>query len=231
MVPDVPHVIRIETLLPFDEVGAPGAYAINTWHASYNPAVFDVGVGVDDCADGFRAAIIEFWNYDDPDYGKMGPYMGSHLTGEIQFKWWDLDGWLGTGHPLPSPGIDMPNSAISGSVATDCLPTQVAICFTTKCDPYGGHNRQSFYNRQYIGPLSSATLTTGGRPNNDVRHRILGGGNELASSLDGIGIDDVRPCVLSSKHATSGLTTNGWVDNRFDIQRRRALEVTDRFPA
>lgn len=217
--------------MPFDEVGTPGSYAINTWHFSYDPLVFDIGVTVADCANGCREAILDFFNFDDPDFGALGPYLGSHLTGAIQFKWWDLDGWAGTGHALPSAGIDLANGSVAGGVATNCMPTQVAICITTKCDPYGGYKRQSFYNRQYIGPLSTACLTTGGRPINDVRHRLINGMVAMGDALDGFGIDDVRPCVLSSKHATSGLITSLWVDNRFDIQRRRALEVTDRYPA
>lgn len=212
------NVIRLESRLLFDEVDTYGAYACQTWHFSYNDTVANAV----DTADDARDAIQIFFATTNGS-GSVGDFLSSHLTGAIEYRWWDLNDY-DPGPPVVYPeATQLANGSIAGGVGSSSLPTQVATCLTEQCNPYGGHRRQSFYNRQYIGPLSGAAITTGGRVIADWRTLMLEAYGNVNDHLDGLGPDREHVCVYSPKHNSSGLVIDAWVDDVFDIQRRRAL--------
>lgn len=212
------HVVRIESRLPYDDTFTWGPYAINTWHVSYNPLVADVLDSPEATAESARNGIIEYFTWLDEDDVALQGFMSPLLTGHIEFKWWDLDETTPVAHDM-ADGTFTPGT-------NDPLPTQVALCQTTKCDPYGGHRRQSFYNRQYIGPFNIAALENDtGASQEALRLRMLRGLDQYGTHFDDLTVDYAHPCVYSTKHDSSGLITAAWVDDRFDIQRRRASAI------
>jgi hypothetical protein len=115
----------------------------------------------------------------------------------------------------------------------DALPNEVALCLSFRCDPYGGHRRQSFYNRVYLGPLittanTSITATGPGRPSGDFRDDVLAAYQKLQDKLDVFGPDVARHVVYSPTHDSSGIVTSAWVDDAWDTQRRRGVEPTEK---
>lgn len=211
--------VTVTSRMLFSDETAYGPYAENSWHFSYNPAVLSPGTADEAAASG-RLAIIDFWN-EGPlaEADNLSVYLSDALTGEVQFSWVDWEDPENISHDL---------EPFTLTVGGTSYPTEVATCITFKCDPYGGYNRQSFYNRVYLGPLAIAAGITGGtggaRPKAAFREDVVEAYNALQARLDIIGVDAVRHAVFSPKHQTSALVTSGWIDNAWDTQRRRGLD-------
>lgn len=212
------NVVKLECRMPYtNDDEAYGPYAITTWHASWNDLTGDA----ESCAEALRLGVVDFFNATGPSGRKVNEYLSSILSGVAQFRWFD---WS---LPKPRPGHELPNATIAVTTTGDALPPQVAACLSTKCDPYGSHRRQSFYNRQFIGPLNDLTLSgDSGRPSPNFRVTMAEGYQKLLDRLDIVGIDIARACVFSPTHDSSGLVTSYWCDDAFDIQRRRELDPT-----
>lgn len=212
----------VHTRMSFGSSASYGPYAENSWHFSYNPLIGSWSERTGSA----RAAILAFWN-DSPPSGadSTAVYLSSILSGEVEFWFVDWEDPEQLRQEL-DPGTITPG--------TTALPPEVACCLTTKCDPYGGYKRQSFYNRIYLGPLSQVAAISaadhGPRPRTTFLEDLVGAYSNFQDELDLLGPDVARPAVYSPKHGTSGLVTSGWVDNEWDIVRRRGLDVTEKVP-
>ena len=205
--------VTITARLPYIDSMSYGPYAENNWHFSYNPLVT---LTPDLAADYGRSALIEF-------YQSVGSHLACSLDETIEFSWVDWE-------DADNISIPMDPSTFTGST-TNALPNEVALCLTFKCDPYGGHRRQSFYNRVYLGPLAvttNASLVSNapGRPTQTFRDDILEAYQLLQDDLDIIGVDGARHAVYSTTHDSSGLVTSVWVDDAWDTVRRREVDAT-----
>jgi hypothetical protein len=212
------NVVKLECRMDYaDPTAGYGPYAITTWHASWNPLTSEA----ESCAASLRNGVMAFFNNTTDSTRKVCEYLSSVLSGTAHFRWFDMS------DSPPVLGHDLADGSIAVTTTGDALPPQVAACFTTRCEPYGGHRRQSFYNRQFIGPLNSLTLDgDSARPSANFRTTLSEGFDELLDAMDTFGADLGRPCVYSPTNDSSGLVYEAWVDNAFDIQRRRKFDPT-----
>ena len=77
--------------------------------------------------------------------------------------------------------------------------------------------------------LENGTLTTGGTVpivNIDFTHDLLIAGTTLVTESPP---PDGGMAIYSRKHSDFSVITECWVDNRWDIQRRRAPDATAKF--
>jgi hypothetical protein len=141
----------------------------------------------------------------------------------------------GTGFGSPIATIPMSNYAAAGGSGID-LPEQVAVCMsfhgvTTDLGEGGGHAARPaarHRGRVYLGPLSATAIAidpTTGSPVVDASLLTSLGGN-AGSGL----MPSTAPnwCVWSRKNAEVYPVVGGFIDNRFDTQRRRLEAPTFR---
>lgn len=110
------------------------------------------------------------------------------------------------------------------------LPHELAVCLSY----YAGTNSPSKRGRIYIGPLGTHALgaEAGGdaRPLADFRLALRTMGNYLMGQSAAIG----APWSVFGKSTVIGsvkvmrTVTGGWIDNAFDVQRRRGSVSTSR---
>jgi len=106
------------------------------------------------------------------------------------------------------------------------LPPEVSLCGSFQAPPFSGVPQARRRGRIYIGPLSSGTLDTLGRP-------TAGTVTVLRNALEALRVSSAAAAdwkwqVFSVKNLTGYTITNGWVDNEFDTQRRRGRLAVSR---
>lgn len=215
----MPNGFTMTTRMNYTSETSFGPYVENNWHFSYNPLVTILSVAVGQAQD----AIAEFWNSTAPtNLATMGSYVPAVISNTIQTSYVDWE---------DPDNISVPYDSftLSGTRATTTLPSEVASCLTFKCDPYDSLPRQSLYNRIYLGPLGTVALnglTSQARPHPGFMADALLAYEAFADVLDVFGVDNCRHAVYSPKNDSSALVTSVWMDNAFDIQRRRGVEAT-----
>lgn len=108
-------------------------------------------------------------------------------------------------------------------------PAEVAVCASF----YSERNLPRNRGRVYVGPLRSAVsqeeTTTGRVRVSDAFMGVLRDSMQrLAADSATTGEGRPRWCVLSLADQALKPVTNGWVDDAFDIQRRRGEQATNR---
>jgi hypothetical protein len=102
------------------------------------------------------------------------------------------------------------------------LPTEVAVCGSF----YADRNIPRQRGRLYIGPLNLSALDQStGRPHSGIMNAIAEGMERITT------LGTTLQWVAYSTVAVGGSwlpVDNGWVDNAFDIQRRRGIEASSR---
>lgn len=113
-----------------------------------------------------------------------------------------------------------------GSVTS--LPSQVSCCLSYQGTPTSGLVQARRRGRLYIGPLNTNVVSSGDltRPSGNFVTALLA----AAAGLWASGGDTTWRWVVYSRQGTGQTTrpTQAWVDDRFDVQRRRAVIVTSR---
>jgi hypothetical protein len=106
------------------------------------------------------------------------------------------------------------------------LPSEVAICLSFQGDREAGNPQARRRGRLYLGPLSTSTNTSG-RPSTTIMTSIANAATTLmatAATLSSGGGWAIWS--VADQHAVA--VDNGWIDNAFDIQRRRGVLYTSR---
>lgn len=107
------------------------------------------------------------------------------------------------------------------------LPAQVAVCCSFKNDTVTSAPQRNRRGRIYLGPLGVGASTETGnvaRPNTAFVSDINAAAQTLAQANDA----DAQWVVYSSVLSTGFEVQSGWVDDRFDTQRRRLRAATSR---
>lgn len=200
--------------------GMPEDTMVNTFH-SVNPDNVS--------AIGWSAAIEDFYTGTHaPSTGPLSKYMSPFLTGAYTLKVFNL------GDPIPR----IPITTITGTVIVDAtpsdLPEEIAVCLSYKAAPVVGVPLASTRGRIYFGPLAldaiegadvgDTTWPTPARPNTLLIGRLRDSAKNLLTLSD---VDDYW-AVYSPTRNEAYRVTNGFVDNAFDIQRRRGVGATSR---
>lgn len=111
-----------------------------------------------------------------------------------------------------------------GIVGTSTVPRELALCLSY----YSERNVPRRRGRLYV-PLAVATSgnTVGNRPSQANIDNVLG----LRTSLQNLGGANVDWVVYSRRAGAAYTASHAWVDNEWDIQRRRGLTGSQRTQA
>lgn len=207
-------LVRSQTTLPFAS-GLPR-----------DSSVLTLWWGVDGTLDG--TAGTEIVNRIAGAFGAWGPYISAYVpraAGNIDVKLFDMSVPEPRPPFLPGWGFGpIPNAATNTS-----LPLELAIClsFTSAVGPFISARSRG---RIYLGPLVSSVSSTGvagtvPRPTSAVIDAWLDGAEVLQTV-----ISDSRVTwqQFSPTNNAANEVTSAWVDDEFDIQRRRGAEPTAR---
>ena len=190
-------------LLPEDDV-------VNTWH-------FESDNGFDTDAPGLRDRLEEF-------YDGMAAYWGGTLSGTGTIKLYD---WTD-----PTPRVPKVISNFTHGVGGTSYPAEVCLCLSMSADVASGENAARRRGRVYLGPLirNLGVEPTGGGPDMRCATTDLQAILDLSSALvAGSSSGSFRMAVFSPRTLELGGTadeawndvTKLWMDDAFDIQRRR----------
>jgi hypothetical protein len=164
----------------------------------------------------------------DGAYLNMRGYLSNKLNLALAvYKFYDMS------QPEPRPPLAQTPMVLSGGTAsTSSLPPELAIVVSFKGAPFAGVPPSRQRGRVYLGPLGHlGVIDTAGYPENmaaTVQSAAVGFGDSLLSASDAS--PNYTWVVRSTVGATPGVwpVVAGWVDNAFDIQRRRGVTSTVR---
>jgi hypothetical protein len=112
------------------------------------------------------------------------------------------------------------------SVGGAPLPTELAICISFQGPRQSGVEQARRRGRLYLGPMASANVATDGRVISGAM-TVIGGA--LQNMLDASQAAATWAwAVYSRKNEAAIEVTNAWIDNEWDVQRRRGREATQR---
>jgi len=201
--------IRVQCVIPMDDE-LPVNYATNTFHFEYD--------GSESLSDDIADAL-------DSLYGNLVTYWSSLITpGTWTYKFFDLD------DPEPRVPIWQYFDRGPGATASTAAPPEIALCISWKAAPISGMQQGRLRNRVYLGPFGMNALADTGRPSTTFVTAVKNAGDLL---LEASKAAVWKWVVYSPTQAAASLVpsfqiTEGWVDNEFDIQRRRGRRGTAR---
>lgn len=170
------------------------------------------GIGDPD-VDAITAAVKDFYD------GVRG-YLSSRLaaTGH-QVKFYNLPG------TPPNYPFDETTWALAAVPAGNPAPSEVALCVSFQGAKQAGTPQSRRRGRMYIGPLNQSTMGYD-RPATAMMTTFATTTKALVVAVNTI--PDHGFGVWSGISGSWTPVTDGWVDNAFDTQRRRGVEVTAR---
>lgn len=198
--------MRAQVILHMDTPD-PEDYVTNSW-------CFD---GTDPATDitGLTTCLKDF--YDD----LTGAYMSSDLAQNgHEVKFYDLPG------PVPNYPVDETTFNLASNPSGSPLPSELAICLSFQGVRTPGFPQRRRRGRVYLGPWG-ASANTSGRPTAALVTVIANAAATFASNVLALGSDTVWAVWSGADQAAVGID-NGWIDNAWDVQRRRGLEDTSR---
>ena len=199
--------VRAMVILPMDSA-IPRDVAINNWHATMG----DIGTGCTAMA----LALGAF-------YQGIRTLLSAHIDhANIRAKFYNWD------EPEPRAPVSESLLGVTGPLGSGTVPHELAVCLSFQGDRQAGRVQSRRRGRVYIGPLQSAIATFDGLVDVTLRDTLnTAAGTFLTASAESSAWTWV---VHSTRNAASPDTpvTNGWVDNAFDIQRRRGTDATSR---
>lgn len=109
---------------------------------------------------------------------------------------------------------------------TGPLPAECALVMSFQAARASGMPQSRRRNRVYLGPFSSASNGTDGRPGNTTILQITRAATDLAAAASSS--VNWNWVVWSPTEQQDFQVDNGWVDNAWDTQRRRGPKPTSR---
>lgn len=157
-----------------------------------------------------------------------------HATQRTAYKCYDMD------DPSPRVPSQQPVAQnVTPVIATAPLPSEVACCLSYKGAAVSGSPMASRRGRFFVGPLNVAAAVTHATlghaiPNSTLMVALTAGANRMKDNLAALA-QPIEWVVYSPKLRGAGvandgctLATEAWVDNEFDIQRRRGHVADNR---
>lgn len=199
----------IRALVTLPAVSAlPEDSATNTWHfqAPLTNPTSEMGF--------MTTALTNFYQAIDQ---YLSPKVGSTAT----IRYYNLSD--------PKPRVPLGESTIPLTVSSGtALPSELAVCLSYQAAKISGTNQARRRGRIYIGPLgtiAAGTTSASDRPLSSFVSAIA----SAATALEVAAFANGTPWhVYSPTSGTSAPVTDGWVDNAFDVQRRRGLRVSSK---
>jgi len=140
-----------------------------------------------------------------------------------------------TGHTLTTYAMADPeprapiNTVSLGTLTTGAtaMPPELAICLSFQGQRISGTSQARRRGRVYIGPLKNSNVSsTDMNLDTTVTDALRDAGQALVNASNASA--DYTWCVYSAADDALVPVHNGWVDNAFDIQRRRGLTASQR---
>ena len=161
--------------------------------------------------------------------------MFSSATLNGRAPWALSTGWTIKAYDLAQAKPRVPVYTWTGN--TNCIaasnsqiPPEVAVCLSYKADPIPGNNPASMRGRMYIGGIGTGVAVGTGSafpaPNGSLIAGMAAAATGWANGITGA--PAWNWVVYSRKLGVHWNVTNGWIDNAFDIQRRRGNAATAR---
>lgn len=201
-------VLRIQCSLQM-ESGIPEDRPTNVFHVTTDSSPFDpeVLVGV------FEGAYQVFEDWMSKDVAETGH----------SIKIYDL------ADPEPRAPIWDDTFSLSTAPTGDPLPSEVCVCVSFQGTRVSGESQKRRRGRIYLGELGYQALGTTGRPAAGCVTAAAAFGLFIAEAADTSTSPDMwRWGVYSRVDEVFVPFADGWVDNAFDIQRRRGVAPTSR---
>lgn len=127
--------------------------------------------------------------------------------------------------PVRDASVDM----LGGMPTGDPLPSEVAIVVSWKGEALEGVPRGRTRGRTYLGPLNRAVQKLGDRDHIDTTYLDAISDAAQAFAAPFAGDAEEGLVVYSHTGAIASQVVGGWVDDAYDIQRRRGRKATTRF--
>ena len=137
-------------------------------------------------------------------------------TQEISVTAYDLD------DPKPRSPKSVQRTGTGLAPAATC-PREVAMCLSF----YSGSNRPRNRGRIYLSPAARGLTGLGARPTTQQMNDALA----MAAAFSGLGGANVDWCVRSVADNQFKKVSHAYVDDEWDVQRRRGLKAANRVAA
>lgn len=168
-----------------------------------------------------KDALMSFWTGANTTR-KISDYLSEAVDqGNTRIRLYDLAD--------PEPRVPFLDDVVAfGEPASSAkLPPELALCVSYQATRISGLDQANRRGRLYIGPLNS--LAMGASPNDRPSPLFIADLKSAATRLmTEAAADNVHWCVYSPTLGTNAIVHDGWVDNDFDIQRKRGLGATTR---
>lgn len=215
-------VIRAQVAIQHETQGDRDT-AVNTFHFENSG---DLGT-VDNIAD----MLEDFYNAAPPGESlAIADFMSPTMAdGTATISLYNLS------EPKPRAPIYVRDFELLVTGTSDPIPSQCAIVLTYQTAPESGQLQRRFRNRVYLPFWKNTVVSSSGYVADQVC-RLIGASAAEMLRAAAASVDNSWK-VFSPTRAASGGTPEdglsdvdgGWVDNSFDIQRRRKVEATQRF--
>lgn len=192
----------------------------------------DSGLSADACVNTFtfNATPMATGTFDDIKAALSAFY------GDIQAEWANTVDPVNVrlklyDHAAPKPRAPLYDELLGLAVTTgvDQLPAEVAVCLSFQAERLSGVPQARRRGRIFFGPCR-ATMNANGRVYFESQTNFRDAMEAFATAAAGSATFD---WVVSS--GVAGTTppyapvASGWIDNAFDVQRRRGLEASNRY--
>jgi len=138
-----------------------------------------------------------------------------------QIKWYNMDD--------PAPRAPIAESTFNLAFAPNSapLPSEIAVCCSFQALRVSGLPQARRRGRIFIGPLGTVILSTNGRPVTSGLNQIKNAADAfLAASQTSTNWKWVVRSVAGG--GTVSEISDGWLDDAFDVQRRRGVKPSSR---
>jgi len=194
--------------------GTPKDRYVNTWHFQHSdlvppPTDFD---NVKDLLKDFYITA--------PTGNAIRTTLSGKMSLTVNVTAYDLD------DEKPRAPVYQGSFTSPGFAGAAPLPPEVAICLSFEAKRVSGERQARRRNRVYLGPWATSAMSTDGQVNPSVQTDIFNAAKRLndaaaaAVSWDWVVYSGLDQDWMAVQHI--------WVDNAFDIQRRRGLTPTNR---
>ena len=134
--------------------------------------------------------------------------------------------WYLHGGPRPNYPQKETGFSLATAPSSDPMPSEVALVASFQGIRIPGQDQRRKQGRIYLGQVKESANTSGGRVSGSVAATVAQAMEDFKSAVDTD--TDGTWTVYSAANATSVEVDNGWVDDTWDTQRRRGLQVTAR---
>jgi len=158
----------------------------------------------------------------DAFYTAMQGYLSPTIaTSGHQIKWYDLPGPGQPNYPFDETTFGL-GAAPSGTA----LPDELAVCLSFQGVRVAGQPQARRRGRIYFGPVDQ-TAQTANRPSAGILTALATAAVTFQTDIQAAatGADWV---IWSVANQSAVPVVDGWIDNAFDVQRRRGVEATSR---